>query len=161
MRKTRRFLAQVVVEVDEADIPDFNEGAAAMYFLSSLKFIGRGHARNLNIYLLDYDSGSSSPIEVQGSVEQEDTVEKRDVVIEEYEYLDYRVQIIQDAQTIGLNYPTYFAAVWGPDAKSGVLVKGSNSDSCEKSKYAAEAYIEKRKSLKKKRNSSNSVTDKR
>lgn len=129
MRKTRYFLAQVLIEIDVGDRPDFDESQATQYFNSTLKLAPTDRAHDVRVYLLASKPGSRS-----------------DVVIEQYEYHDFRIDICQNASTVGSMHPTFFAVVWNLQAKNptGSLVD-SDCESIDELKKQAVEHVDKRK----------------
>ena len=68
---------------------------------------------------------------------------RKDILIEEYEYCGYPINVYQNAHTVGADIPTYFGAVTKLHTKSkhGAII--DNSESIEVVKNCAEEYVDK------------------
>lgn len=138
MKKKKLFLAQVVIEIDVSDMPDFDEHRATMYFKSALKLGAEAEAQNLNIFFL-----SDKPA-VPRKLEAGPVKAQRDAVIEEYQYRDFLVKVWQAATSIGTYNPRYFGTAHRIGSQTGTLVKDCSSDKIDIVKKAAEAYVDRR-----------------
>lgn len=126
MKKTKLFLARILVEVDVTNRPDFDELQAADYFSSVFSLTGNDRKREVTVCELRPKASSIT-----------------DVEIEEYEYRGFVITIHQNADTVGTAVPTYFAVVAKPNSKSGTVM-WDDSQFIEVAKNDAEIYVDKR-----------------
>ena len=131
MKKTKFFLARILVEVDVTNRPDFDERQAADYFSSVFSLSGNDRKREVTVRELRPKASYVT-----------------DVEIEEYEYRGFVITICQNADTVGTAVPTYFAVVTKQNAKSGTVV-WDDSQFIEVAKNDAEIYVDKRVSRRK------------
>jgi hypothetical protein len=125
----RLYLAQFLVEIDLDEHPYFTDQDAHTYFLTAMKLPIRDEIRSLEVYAL-----SPEPLE------------RRDVVVQRYEYRGFEITISQNGDTIGTHRPTYFGVVFNLQAKyrEGHLISPSLS-SKRNVKKEAELYADKRR----------------
>lgn len=126
MKKTKFFLARILVEVDVTNRPDFDELQAADYFSSVFSLTGNNRKRQVTVQELRPKASSIT-----------------DVDIEEYEYRGFVITICQNADTIGTAVPTYSAVVAKPNSKSGRDMR-DYSQFIEVAENDAEIYVDKR-----------------
>ncbi len=128
MAKTKLFLVQFLIEADVSEWPDFDESKAADYFLSALKLSGEDKKHSIQVYLLTRKPNEGG-----------------DLLIEEHEDRGYKVEIRQNADTVGTDIPTYFALVTNMQIKNPAgYFAGSDHATEEEAKEAARANIDKR-----------------
>lgn len=127
MKDKRYILANVLIEVDTTHMSHFTEADATTYFNSALKLGSIGQVERLDIYILASKPGSMS-----------------DIVVEDYIYRGLKIEIIQEASTVGSERPIYFGAVFNPNVKNptGTLI-GDGSESVTDVKRAAEKHADK------------------
>ena len=131
MKKTKFFLARILVEVDVTNRPDLDELQAADYFSSVFLLTGNDRTREVTVRELRPKASYTT-----------------DVEIEEYEYRGFVITIHQNADTVGTAVPTYFAVVAKPNSKSGTVM-WDYSQFIEVVKNDAEVYVDKRVSRRK------------
>lgn len=110
-KKTKFFLARILVEVDVTNRPDFDELQAADYFSSVFSLTGNDRKREVTVQELRPKASSIT-----------------DVDSEEYEYRGFVITICQNADTVGTAVPTYHAVVAKPNSKSGRVMWDHSHD---------------------------------
>lgn len=137
MRKTKVFLAQFIIEVDVTDKPGFDHQEARSYFLSSLRLAEGDKKIDLTVYPL-----AAKPELVE------------DEELESYEYRGFQIEILQVADSVGTDFPSYYAAVASPNAKNASeSIVGAGSEDIEEVKRLAQKHVDKRVAQMEKRNS--------
>jgi hypothetical protein len=101
MSQTKLFLVQFLIEADVSEWPDFDEIQAAEHFRSGLNLSSEDKLLRSQIFLL-----ARKPDDLG------------DLVIEDYEDRGYRVEICQDAETVGTDVPSYFLGVYNLQSKN-------------------------------------------
>lgn len=128
MKKTKFFLAQFLIEVDVTERPDFDDIQASDYFSSVFQLSGNDKKIEVKVYPLAAKPDS-----------------RQDVEIETYEYRGYRIEVCQNAHTVGSDRPTYFGVVFNLQAKHQTgSVLGSEQENIEEVKQMVQEYVDKK-----------------
>lgn len=118
------FLVQFLIEADVSEWRDFDERQAAEHFREALKLSSEDKVQRLQAYLL-----ARLPDD------------RGDMTLEDYEDRGFRVEICQDANTVGTDVPTYFAVVWNMQAKTPTgSVAGGHCETVDEAKEAARLH---------------------
>jgi hypothetical protein len=114
---TKFFLAQFLVEVDLTDRREFDDVAAVD---SAFRLSGNDKKHDVKVYPLSAKPDS-----------------RKDVLIEEYEYCGYPIEVYQNAHIVGADIATYFATVTKLHTKSKHGAVTDDSESIEVVKNCA------------------------
>jgi hypothetical protein len=122
------FLVQCIIEADVTEWPEFDERRAEDHFRSALHLSGEDKVHRINAYLL-----ARKPDD------------RDDLTLEEYEDRGLKVEICQDAHTVGTDVPSYFSLVWNPKAKQPIgSIAANHCTTVEAAKEATQIYVDKR-----------------
>lgn len=125
MSTSRYILARMIMEIQTDSPEEFDEQVARKIVGESIKLKDDDSLIDFKIYLLAGKPGVSE-----------------DILIEKYVYRGRKINIMQQANTVGSPNPVYFSFVWSPKETSGKLVEG-NYFSVDDAKGAAEKETDK------------------